>query len=877
MKKKAPLVALFGLLALTLASCDTGGGQSSLSVIETDDVEVYMSALADRSEGNHLYLHYLRHENTPESYAPWDLWVWSYRPDEGDGTKFDWNGRTQSSDKLTATGDAQVEQLGGAFVDIDLEEEYEGGWNSATKTIGGSVTKFTDSNGNLAEQVGVQIVYSDDRINGSGYWGNDGGNQYINLSDFALENTDGSTSYHVFLIEDKVAEASPFPHVEIDDPFANDDGSNVTYGNEAYDNVDWETNADIPATSPLFKDGTGASENGTLDSGAGVGYQIMVSSFADSDGDGFGDIYGIIQKLPYLEELGVEVLWLTPIQLSDSYHGYDISDYTQVDPKFGSKTSPNAIDGEVTPATAMEDYKDLLSAAHEKGMAVIMDLVLNHTSTSNVWFMRSANLDEEYRGFYQWGNHETDGENISEEKHWYPYGDHAYSFYAKFGSGMPELNYSYVSTREAVATMAKQWCEIGVDGFRIDAVKHIFMNDEVKQSSNDTIINDISLNSETQKLQDYSSNLTKNLHFWRSFIADVKESYPNTFFVGENFDGHAYHVAPFYEGFDSMFDFYSYYNITNGAANALNATIGNPITSWDGLHPGSNYSAATDNDPNKGVSGNTSSTGAIKYGGSWDYENVLKAYEKYRTGGDEVSSSTGYSFIGGSFTSNHDISRPINRVAGSKGSSGMDIAEQGMIDESNYAHYLRSATLVEIGEILLPGLTWVYYGDELGMTGNYKEGQTSESSYSDLAYRQPMKWTQDGEIGDGSMTTGYGITGSGATVAWDEVNASSLVASVETASSSDHFNAISSAMRLKASSETLTRGTYEAVGWEVNGQEANYVFHFMRTLGSETYEVIINFSPNVDLSAGLEGEVVFSFAGATATNIPARSAIVVRH
>ena len=398
-----------------------------------------------------------------------------------------------------------------------------------------------------------------------------------------------------------------------------------------------------------------------------------------------GDIYGIIQKLPYLEELGVEVLWLTPIQLSDSYHGYDISDYTQVDPKFGSKTSPNAIDGEVTPATAMEDYKDLLSAAHEKGMAVIMDLVLNHTSTSNVWFMRSANLDEEYRGFYQWGNHETDGENISEEKHWYPYGDHAYSFYAKFGSGMPELNYSYVPTREAVATMAKQWCEIGVDGFRIDAVKHIFMNDEVKQSSNDTIINDISLNSETQKLQDYSSNLTKNLHFWRSFIADVKESYPNTFFVGENFDGHAYHVAPFYEGFDSMFDFYSYYNITNGAANALNATIGNPITSWDGLHPGSNYSAATDNDPNKGVSGNTSSTGAIKYGGSWDYENVLKAYEKYRTGGDEVSSSTGYSFIGGSFTSNHDISRPINRVAGSKGSSGMDIAanEKGFAPTQN--------------------------------------------------------------------------------------------------------------------------------------------------------------------------------------------------
>ena len=87
----------------------------------------------------------------------------------------------------------------------------------------------------------------------------------------------------------------------------------------------------------------------------------MVSSFSDSDKDGFGDIYGITKKLDYLENLGVKALWLTPIQLSDSYHGYDITDYETVDPKFGSKVSDAAIanGGEVTTATALADYKQL--------------------------------------------------------------------------------------------------------------------------------------------------------------------------------------------------------------------------------------------------------------------------------------------------------------------------------------------------------------------------------------------------------------------------------------------------------------------------------------------------------------------------------------
>ena len=162
-------------------------------------------------------------------------------------------------------------------------------------------------------------------------------------------------------------------------------------------------------------------------------------------------------------------------------------------------------------------------------------------------------------------SHETQTA-IKEDNYWYPYGDHPYSYYAKFGSSMPELNYSYQATRDAVIDMAKYWCSLGVNGFRMDAVKHLFLNDEVTTDTNDTIINDISTDPKTGKTLNYSSNLTKNINFWREVNSRVKTSYPNAFFVGENFDGHAYHVAPFYEGFDSLFDFYSYFNITSSAA-----------------------------------------------------------------------------------------------------------------------------------------------------------------------------------------------------------------------------------------------------------------------------------------------------------------------
>ncbi len=773
-----------------------------------EEIDKYMDSLAKSSQANHLYVHYYRFLDTKEDYNDWDLWCWPYRPTEGQGARFDWKGRTQSQDHLSATGDPEIDDFGGVVADIDLTATYDGGTTSQGHKIGGtSVSFYADKDKTtLDTQVGIQIVYSQARLNATSFWRNDGGNVYLTLDNeemvSTLETNDGGNAYHVFLLQEKVGDPKPLPISEIIDPYENDDGTNTT-DDSSYQNADWEDKE---------KMGTASS---WLD-GVGVGYQIMVSSFADSDGDGFGDIYGITQKLDYLDNLGVKALWLTPIQLSDSYHGYDISDYTQVDPKFGSKKSPNAKNGLVTSASAMEDYKDLIAKAHEKGIKVIMDLVLNHTSTSNTWFKKSASLEESYRGFYQWGNHKTNSK-ITEENCWYPYGDHDYSYYAKFGSSMPELNYSYQSTREAVEDMSLRWCSLGVDGFRLDAVKHIYMLDEIgsSQYKNDTTISDVSSSG------DYSSDLTKNLNFFRELNYSVKKKYPNAFFVGENFDGHAFHVAPYYEAFDSMFDFYAYFKLTNAAASSFAKNNCNQTSSF--MQKNGSWSSTSES----GIKNGSKEYGEIdgKYG--WNLPDLYKAYDTYR--GDKA--------MPGSFTSNHDIARNINRIAGSFDSSTKEIAAQGNVTTSNFAELTKKSNAAKIAAILLPGCSWIYYGDELGMTGNFEDGKTSKSDYADLAYRQPMKWKQDGEVGDGSFTTGYNITGSKASVKWDDINSSTLVkdATTQVEDSSSTFAKIKEAVAFKNANPVLISGTFE------NENSSKYNLKWKVSKGENIYHISIDF------------------------------------
>jgi len=744
-----------------------------------EEVKAYVDKLKETSQANHLYFHYYRFDNTPDSYADWDIWAWPYRPAEGEGARFDFVGKTTSADKLSATGSALVDDFGGAYVDIDLTKTYDGGATNSGKKIGGTQVSFYQADGKtLDTQIGLQVVKSSSRTKPEGkFWTNDGGDLHIDLEDasqtMALPTSDGGTAWHVFSLQDKVASYQGSVINDMSDPFENDDGKNVTRGKGAYNDVDWKTTAEKKGTSPAFK------------SGVGVGYQIQVASFADSDGDGFGDIYGITSKLDYLAKLGVKALWLTPVQKSDSYHGYDISDYEAVDEKFGStvSTAGKANGGKVTPATAMADYEELIEKAHARGMKIVMDLVLNHTSTSNKWFIKSAQLDDSYRGYYQWGNHKTD-KNVTEAKCWFPYGDHDYSYYAKFGSSMPELNYQYKATRDAVNAMSVNWVKKGVDGFRLDAVKHIFMKDEVATDSGDVIISDVAAKG------DYSSNLTKNLHFYRELNKAVKAVNKDAFFVGENFDGNAFNVSPFYEAFDSMFDFWGYFNFTTAASRAIGHYTG-AGRSWPTIF----------SEPSKYDGNGKGYFSGKSY--AWNLGSILDSYNDFR--GDKA--------MPGFFTSNHDIARIINRIHSSAGDSN-GISEQGNVTTGDYLKFRKAADLCKAIEILMPGCTWIYYGDEIGMTGNFPSGKNSQSDYADLWWRQPMKWKQGGKAGDGSMTTGFSITGSGASIVWDGVNSSSTVvdATSQMNDNNSEYNKLAKIIAYKNNNPALITGTVSDAG-----------------------------------------------------------------
>jgi len=194
-----------------------------------------------------------------------------------------------------------------------------------------------------------------------------------------------------------------------------------------------------------------------------VFYEIFVRSFADSNGDGIGDFQGIISRLDYLTNLGVNAIWLMPINPSPSYHGYDVIDYTSVNPQYGT----------------MEDFEKLLDEAHKRGVRVIIDLVLNHTSTSHPWFIQSTKKDPLYDDFYIWRKDVAEsgwgrpwgGGNTRDV--WIRHPVRGEYYYAAFWSGMPDLNHKNEKVREEVYRFTRFWLEKGVDGFRLDAIRYL--------------------------------------------------------------------------------------------------------------------------------------------------------------------------------------------------------------------------------------------------------------------------------------------------------------------------------------------------------------------------------------------------------------------
>ncbi len=202
-----------------------------------------------------------------------------------------------------------------------------------------------------------------------------------------------------------------------------------------------------------------------------VVYQIYPRSFMDSNGDGVGDLKGITSKLDYLKELGVDVIWMSPIyQSPNDDNGYDISDYQAIMKEFGT----------------MEDFDELLCEAHKRGLKIVMDLVVNHTSDEHYWFVESRKAEKNpYSDYYIWRDGKPDG---SEPNNWgscfggsaWQYDEGRGQYYLHlFSKKQADLNWDNPKVREEVFRMMTWWCEKGIDGFRMDVISMISKTKEM--------------------------------------------------------------------------------------------------------------------------------------------------------------------------------------------------------------------------------------------------------------------------------------------------------------------------------------------------------------------------------------------------------------
>ncbi len=197
-----------------------------------------------------------------------------------------------------------------------------------------------------------------------------------------------------------------------------------------------------------------------------VFYEVFVRSFQDSDGDGIGDLKGLISRLDYLndgnpktkDDLGVDALWLMPIFESPSYHGYDVTNYLRVNPAYGTEA----------------DFDRLVAEAHKRGIKIVLDFVMNHSSDQHPWFKASASSPESpYRDWYIWSPTDLGwGQPWNSSSPTWHAKNGAY-YYGIFWSGMPDLNFRNPEVVKEMTKIATAWEERGVDGFRLDAIRHL--------------------------------------------------------------------------------------------------------------------------------------------------------------------------------------------------------------------------------------------------------------------------------------------------------------------------------------------------------------------------------------------------------------------
>lgn len=276
-------------------------------------------------------------------------------------------------------------------------------------------------------------------------------------------------------------------------------------------------------------------------------YEVFVHSFYDSNDDGIGDLNGLAKKLDYIQELGCNEIWMMPIMPSPSYHKYDITDYENIDPQYGT----------------LDDFDNLISKCHDKGINVLIDFVINHTSSEHPWFkaaseyIKSLGADEEpdaavcpYVEYYNFSREVKAGYNKLQGTDWY--------YESQFVDSMPDLNLENEAVRAEIDKIVAFWIDRGVDGFRLDAVIHYNDSDE------------------TQSIDDLA---------W--LVSDIKSKKEDAYVVGEGWTTYREYAKYYRSGIDSMFDFDMAQQdgyiakVLNGLSNNGATTYANAITDID--------------------------------------------------------------------------------------------------------------------------------------------------------------------------------------------------------------------------------------------------------------------------------------------------------
>ncbi len=263
----------------------------------------------------------------------------------------------------------------------------------------------------------------------------------------------------------------------------------------------------------------------------GVNYEVFVMAFADANGDGKGDIKGLTSKLDYLKDLGVGGLWLMPIMPSDTYHKYHVIDYKNIDPDYGT----------------IEDFKNFMAEAHKQNIKVIIDYVINHSGNMHPWFLDARKgPDSPYRDYYVWAKKDSirnqlkkktthfDSDNINQ---WHAVnGDTTgEQYYGYFNDLCPDLNLDNPKVKAEVVDIAKFWLtEMQVDGFRLDAARHVFPSERDPD----------------------------NHAFWVWFRDEMQKIKPDVYLVGEVWQDAA-KVGPYLKGIPALFNFDMGYAITS--------------------------------------------------------------------------------------------------------------------------------------------------------------------------------------------------------------------------------------------------------------------------------------------------------------------------